>query len=73
MAGLFPGGLNYITDISGTARLVDPLEKTNLQLYLLMPDDVSESAERSDRYLSLRLVLAAIALVALGLCVMYLG
>jgi hypothetical protein len=66
-------GLNYITGISGTALLVDPLEKTNLQLYLLMPDDVSENAARCGRYLSLRLVLAAIALVVLGLCVMYLG
>jgi hypothetical protein len=38
-----------------------------------MRDDVSKNGERSDRYLALRLALAAIALVGLGLCVMMLG
>jgi hypothetical protein len=38
-----------------------------------MGDDVSRNAEKSDRYLALRLALAAVALVGLGLCVMMLS
>jgi hypothetical protein len=38
-----------------------------------MRDDASANSEKSDRYLALRLALAAIALVGLGLCVMMLS
>jgi len=38
-----------------------------------MGDDSSTNSEKSDRYLALRLALAAIALVGLGLCVMMLS
>jgi hypothetical protein len=38
-----------------------------------MRDDTSRNGEKSDRYMALRLALAAIALVGLGLCVMMLS
>jgi hypothetical protein len=38
-----------------------------------MHDDASRNGEKSDRYLALRLALAAVALVGLGLCVMMLN
>ena len=52
-------------------RLVDREGKPSY--HPIMRDDTSANGEKSDRYLALRLALAAIALVGLGLCVMMLS
>ena len=52
-------------------RLVDSKGKPTY--HPIMRDDTSANSEKSDRYLALRLALAAVALVGLGLCVMMLS